>query len=147
MLGTNGGKTTGENSENSGKSTELYEMTFPGKLSGRPVINRNGVIIGVFNNVKLRIIPPRFEICFVVKIIDKEVELEARDVVAVNGTVVVNVDSSHVFPDVTINDLIRLQTEVREEIDLQLSALRKTIKRQERNEKELIPVPLFGGEK
>lgn len=92
---------------------ELFEIVFPGKLIGKAVIDANARMIGVIRNVRIRIPSPT--ISLTVKGLDTEFTVKSEDIQAVGNVVQLNVTIKHSEP-IEINEIIKLRTEIQEEL-------------------------------
>lgn len=92
---------------------ELFELMFPGKLVGKAVIDANARMIGVIRNVRITI--PSSTISLTVKGLDTEFTVKSENIQAVGNVVQLNVTIKHSEP-IEINDVIKLRTEIQEEL-------------------------------
>ena len=97
---------------------EFYEMSLPGKLIGKPVIDKSAKMVGIVRSVKIKLPPGKMHL--VIKALNLEFLVSTEDVEAVGGVVQLN-KSLKEIEMIDINDLVKLRNEVREEMDLLLT--------------------------
>ncbi len=94
--------------------TELYEVSVPGKLIGKAVIDSNARMIGIARSLRIKIPGGTPEI--MVKGLDVEFPISVESVIAVGG--IIQLDTSHNnVEEIDINDILQLREEIREEIE------------------------------
>ena len=94
---------------------ELYEMSLPGKIIGKPVIDKAAKRGGIVRSVKIKL--PPGEIYLVIKALNLEFLVPSTEIEAVGGVVQLN-KALKELEMIDINDLVKLRDEVREEMDL-----------------------------
>jgi sporulation protein YlmC with PRC-barrel domain len=104
-----------KNSKEQSIETELYEMSLPGKMIGKPVIDKAAKMVGIVRSVKIKL--PPGEIYLVIKALNLEFLVPSDEVEAVGGVVQLNKGLKE-LEMIDINDLVKLRNEVREEMDL-----------------------------
>ncbi|MBS7288419.1 MAG: hypothetical protein KIH01_06655 [Candidatus Freyarchaeota archaeon] len=97
----------------SGVQCELYELTVPGDLVGKLVIDGAARIVGIVRSVKLTLPPARIEI--VVKGLEVEFSVDISNVSAVGSVVQLKNVAKEAEP-LEIKDAQRLRKELIEEI-------------------------------
>ncbi|MEM1657807.1 MAG: hypothetical protein QXK94_02090 [Candidatus Jordarchaeales archaeon] len=102
----------------SGIQCELYELTVPGDLVGKLVIDGAARIVGIVRSVKLTLPPAKIEI--VVKGLDVEFSVDVSNVSAVGGVVQLKSIAKEAEP-LEIRDAQRLRKELIEEIRAMIS--------------------------
>ncbi len=103
-------------------SVELYELSLvPGKLIGKAVVDANAQVIGVIRSIRVKIPPGEVE--FVIKGLDIEFTIEAKDIQTIGGIVQLNRSLNHVDP-IDVSDVMHLRSEIKDEIKHFLSLLR-----------------------
>jgi hypothetical protein len=92
---------------------ELYELSMPGRLVGRAVIDGGARIVGIVRSI--RVILPDLRVELVVKGLDVEFPVDVRNVSAVGN--VVQLQNTIKDADVVeLHDVARLRKELWEEI-------------------------------
>jgi len=112
------GRLLQKNSKEQVIEAEFYEMSLPGKLIGKPVIDKSAKMVGIVRSVKIKLPPGKMHI--VIKALNLEFLVSTEDVEAVGGVVQLNKTLKEIEM-IDINDLVKLRNEVREEMDLLLT--------------------------
>ncbi|MHA2298970.1 MAG: hypothetical protein ACXAEU_13260 [Candidatus Hodarchaeales archaeon] len=104
-----------KNTKEQSIEAEFYEMSLPGRILGKPVIDKAAKMVGIVRSVKIKL--PPGEIYLVIKALNLEFLVPSTEVEAVGGVVQLNKILKE-LEMIDINDLVKLRNEVREEMDL-----------------------------
>ncbi|HDQ16419.1 MAG TPA: PRC-barrel domain containing protein [Bacteroidetes bacterium] len=92
---------------------ELYELTMPGELIGKEVIDASARKIGIVRNIKLTFPPARIEV--IIKGLDVEFPLPMEVIANVGGVVQLK-ETIKQAEELEIRDVARLREEIANEI-------------------------------
>ena len=92
---------------------ELYELTMPGRLIGKEVLDGSARRIGIVRSVRIRL--PDLKVELVVKGLEIEFPVDVSNISAV-GTVIQLKNVIKEAEEIEIHDVVRLRKEVWEEI-------------------------------
>ncbi|MFW9997807.1 MAG: hypothetical protein ACFFD4_37550 [Candidatus Odinarchaeota archaeon] len=92
---------------------KLYELPFPGLITGRPIIDASNRFIGLTRNFV--IVLPEWEIKIVLKGLDIETEISASEISKTNGTILLKKNLDH-LAELQVTDLSVVRDNIREEL-------------------------------
>jgi sporulation protein YlmC with PRC-barrel domain len=101
-----------ENQE-SAMMAELYELSIPGQLIGKEVIDASARKVGVVRNVKITFPPPKITI--IIKGLDVEFPLPMDSISTIGGVVQLK-EAIKQAEELEIRDVARLREEIANEI-------------------------------
>ncbi len=108
-------------SEQNTIETELYELTMPGKLMGREVVDSMARKVGLVRNIKIQFYP--LNIILVVKGVGVEFIINIKEVEAI-GTVIRLKNPAKQTEEIDVDDVIRLRQEISSELKMLYSTLK-----------------------
>lgn len=106
-----------KDSETAHMMAELYELSIPGQLIGKEVIDASARKIGVVRNVKLTFPPAKINV--IIKGLDVEFQLPMDSISTVGGVVQLK-DPIKQAEELEIRDVARLREEIANEISAYL---------------------------
>jgi len=104
--------------ESASMMAELYELSIPGQLIGKEVIDASARKIGVVRNVKLTFPPAKINV--IIKGLDVEFQLPMDSISTVGGVVQLK-EAIKQAEELEIRDVARLREEIAKEISAYLS--------------------------
>lgn len=102
--------------------TEAYELSLPGRLIGKAVIDNRQKMIGIVRNIKLRI--PPGEIYLIIKGMDVEISVSQEAIAAVGGVVQLSTEINQA-EEIQMDHALRLRDELREEIEILMNNFKR----------------------
>ncbi|NHJ33093.1 MAG: hypothetical protein FK732_09525 [Asgard group archaeon] len=111
-------KKNNKSSEGSHMMAELYELSIPGQLIGKEVIDASARKIGVVRNVKLTFPPAKINV--IIKGLDVEFQIPMDSISTVGGVVQLK-EAIKQAEELEIRDVARLREEIAKEISAYLS--------------------------
>ena len=106
-------KKNDKDAEITGMMAELYELSIPGQLIGKEVIDASARKIGVIRNVKLTFPPAKINV--IIKGLDIEFQLPMDSISTVGGVVQLK-ETVKQAEELEIRDVARLREEIANEI-------------------------------
>ncbi len=104
--------------ESASMMAELYELSIPGQLIGKEVIDASARKIGVVRNVKLTFPPAKINV--IIKGLDVEFQIPMDSILTVGGVVQLK-EAINQAEELEIRDVARLREEIAKEISAYLS--------------------------
>ena len=99
------------------REAELYELGMPGEFLGKEVIDSEARKIGVVRSIRMKLVP--LEVSVIVKGIEVEFPVNARDIEVVGGIIKLKIPAKH-SDEIDIQDVINLREEIFTEMKAQL---------------------------
>ena len=107
-----------KSSQSASMMAELYELSIPGQLIGKEVIDASAMKIGVVRNVKLTFPPAKINV--IIKGLDVEFQIPMDSISTVGGVVQLK-EAIKQAEELEIRDVARLREEIAKEISAYLS--------------------------
>ena len=92
---------------------EFFESSFPGKLVGKEVLDKDSRRLGVVKSIRVEYLP--WQISLIIKGINIEIPVELSEVENI-GTVIQLRTKITVAPEISVNEIIRLRDEIKEDL-------------------------------
>ena len=92
---------------------EFFESTFPGKLVGKEVLDKDSRRIGIIKSIRIEHLP--WKISLMIKGINLEIPVDLSEVENI-GTIVQLKSIITAMPEIDENEMIRLKNEIRYEL-------------------------------
>ncbi len=91
------------------REAELFELKMPGEFIGKEVIDSEARKIGIVRNIRLKLVP--LEVSLIVKGIEVEFPVNAKDVEVVGSLIKLKIPAKH-SEEIEIQDVINLREEI-----------------------------------